>query len=386
MRSVAPRRGSAHLRSRGRTGAPPRGRLATSRPRAARGRCALAALIGLAGCPADAGYEPWILDDLAPAEGFVVRTPELSVPRGTELQDCFFFRVPDLDGGRDLWIDRVALALNTGSHHMNVLRVRTIVGLDPDAGAPVDLGGGITGTVVRGADSDACWKSANWADWPLVSNSQQSAADQQVVDWRLPPDVAMRLVPGEQLMLQVHYVNTRDQETPFVGRGGASFFRSRDGDTQELGTLFATQQSIRVCRSAPRPSYSGACALPRGEHTVIAANGHFHGRGRRFRVYAWDGRSPTRPPDAALFYESRDWAEPKMAIDLAVPLPDPGGVFWTCDYQWMEPPGGCAAVDARDPQAAGDCCYTFGPTVETSEHCNVFVYYHPKVDQDVTCF
>ena len=42
-------------------------------------------------------------------------------------------------------------------------------------------------------------------------------------------------------------------------------------------------------------------------------------------------------------------------------------------------------VDARDPMMANDCCYTFGPTVETSEHCNVFLYYYPKT-QDINCF
>jgi hypothetical protein len=49
--------------------------------------------------------------------------------------------------------------------------------------------------------------------------------------------------------------------------------------------------------------------------------------------------------------------------------------------------GGCDAVNARDPSASKDCCYTFGPIVETSEHCNLFLYYYPKVDRsDITCF
>ncbi len=44
-----------------------------------------------------------------------------------------------------------------------------------------------------------------------------------------------------------------------------------------------------------------------------------------------------------------------------------------------------AWLDALDPLHANDCCYTFGPKVETSEHCNVFLYYWPKT-ADVTCF
>ena len=32
-----------------------------------------------------------------------------------------------------------------------------------------------------------------------------------------------------------------------------------------------------------------------------------------------------------------------------------------------------------------DCCYTFGNSAEVAEHCNVFVYYWPKVESDVFC-
>lgn len=329
-------------------------------------------------------YEPWLLDELSTEEGLWIRTPEFDVPRGAEIQDCYFFTVPDTGDG-DLMIDRVQLALNAGSHHMNLFRVKTIVGLDPAAGEPVEMGG-VSGTVVRGADSMQCWRSANWADWPLVANSQQSSFEAPIVDWQLPDNVATRLSPGEVLMLQVHYVNLGDQETPWRGRAGVNLLRSRDGDAVELGTLFATQQSIRVCRSVPTPSYSGTCAMPAAEHTVIAANGHFHSRGERFRVWAWDGVSTARPADSALFYESEQWDEPEMTTGLDVAIPPGGGVWWTCDYQWREPSEGCAAVDARDPEQAGDCCYTFGPTVETSEHCNVFLYYYPRTTEAITCF
>ncbi len=340
------------------------------------------AAVLVAACGSDDPYEPWLLDDLASADGLSIRTPEFEVPRGAEIQDCYFFDVP-ADG--ELWIDRVQLALNAGSHHLNLFRVKTIVSLSPDAGEPVELGA-VSGRVVRGADNMECWRSSNWADWPLLANSQQSSEVEPILDWSLPDGVAMQLAPGERLMLQVHYVNVGDQETPWVGRAGVNLYRSRDGDTIELGSLFATQQSIRVCRSNPEPSYSGACALPAGSHTAIAANGHFHSRGTKFRAWTWDGFSTTRPADSALFYESSSWSEPVMKTGIDVALPESGGVWWTCDYRWREPIGGCAELDARDPQQANDCCYTFGPIVETSEHCNVFVYYYPRSTEAVTCF
>ena len=181
-------------------------------------RCFLACAVLLVACGDNsAEYEPWLLEELAPADGFWIRTPEFEVAPGAEIQDCYFFEIPDVAGGADLWIDRAKLALNTGSHHMNVFRVKTIVGLDPAAGAPVDMGG-VQGTVIYGADSMECWKSANWADWPLVANSQQSTSDNPVVDWALPDDVATRFSPGEKLMLQIHYVNATTQKIRAVCR------------------------------------------------------------------------------------------------------------------------------------------------------------------------
>ena len=71
-----------------------------------------------------------------------------------------------------------------------------------------------------------------------------------------------------------------------------------------------------------------------------------------------------------------------------MPAGEGGGVWWNCFYEWSDPAttgGSCDEVDAKDKLQQGDCCYTFGPTVETSEHCNVFLYYYPKTE-DITCF
>jgi hypothetical protein len=343
----------------------------------------------------DTDPEPWTLEDLTIAEGLAIRTPAFEVAAGTEIQYCYFFDVPDLGGGEALWVDRTLTAINAGSHHMNVFRVKTIVNLDPAAGTPVTLGtvGGapIEGTLVEGHDpaTDPCFKSPNWADWPLVANSQNSDPDDPYTDWVLPDGVAYRLEPGEKLMLQVHYVNASTQATPDLGKVGINFYRTAVTTPEELATLFASQQSIRICQSNPEPTYSGTCRFPAGSVTIAAANGHFHSRGTRFQIFTWDGLSTGDPTDDQRFYDSTSWDHPTMALDLDVSPPSGGGLRWTCDYRWQEPqaPATCATLDARDPEMAEDCCYTFGPIVEASEHCNVFAYYYPKVAEgDITCF
>ena len=186
-------------------------------------------------------------------------------------------------------------------------------------------------------------------------------------------------------MLQIHYVNATTQATPYQGKVGVNFTRSRVAAPIELGTLFATQQSIRVCQSNPRPSYKGTCSFPSGTNIkVAAANGHFHSRGRAFKIWKWDGHTTTQPEDAAKFYQSDAWDEPPMSVGLDVDIPSGGGIYWSCDYQWARPSVGCDAVNAKDKQMANDCCFTFGPEVETNEHCNAFVYYWPKTS-DVFC-
>lgn len=315
---------------------------------------------------------PLALELLEPDRGVTFHVPPFEVPPGVEVQDCFFVEMPDINQGRDIWVDRFAMAQRSGSHHMNVFRVNTIVNLK-----------GEPGDVVRGGE---CRISTNWADWPLVVNSQESNADTPVVDWTLPAGVAQRFHPGELLMIQSHYVNADLQKTPSGGEVRVNFYKSRVENPIEMGTLFGTQQSIRICQSTPEVSYDGACSFPTGAQIhIAAANGHFHSRGTSLQMYTWDGLTLDHPGDERMFYESRDWNEPPMSTSIDAVVPPGGGVWWTCNYEWRPPAAGCDVVDERDDLQAGDCCYTFGNSAENAEHCNVFVYYWPKIDSSIFC-
>lgn len=336
---------------------------------------ALALALALAGCPPPS--PPELIGGLTPladGEGWTAYVPPFAVPPGVEVQDCYFMAFPDLNGdGSDVWIDHFAMASRTGTHHMNIFRVNSIVHLS-----------GQDGDVVHGGE---CRISTNWSDWPLVVNSQESSPEKPVVDWVLPEGVAQRFVPGEMLMVQTHYVNADLQVTPNGGEVIVNFHKSKLTNPIEMGTLFATQQSIRICQSNPEPLFSGSCGFASGSgtgFTIAAANGHFHSRGSTFRMFAWDGVSIDHPGEDAGFYESTSWDEPPMSLNLDVAVPNNGGIWWDCQYQWQEPAQGCDEVNDRDPEQAGDCCYTFGNSAEFSEHCNVFAYYWPKTE-DIFC-
>jgi hypothetical protein len=305
--------------------------------------------LALAGCGHDV-----TLDPPPSGQGFQLTSGTFEVPKTTETQRCYFVSVPG-SADQEVWVTRYQLAQNQGTHHVNIFRVNTVHNL---SGKPGDV-------VVDGE----CWKSSNWSDWPLVVNSQD---DQQSVDWSLPSGVGARFHGGELLMLQVHYVNATTQQTPRQGKVLVNFWTAKDAPPNELGTLFATNQNIKVCPGETNRSFESRCTFASQGATVVAANGHFHSRGRDFTIAPVDATGNV----GATFYESTNWAEPPMARGLAVALPAGGGIDYRCTYD-------------ADPSACGDpannCCFTFGPHVETNEHCNAFVYYYPK-QADVTCF
>jgi hypothetical protein len=328
---------------------------------------------------------------LAPDKGagFQFKTNAFEVPANTEEQDCYFFKVSDLakSGGlpadQPVNLHRVRVVQYEGSHHMNIFRVATVKGLDP-----------AQGTVRNQNGQGECFKSPNWSDWPLVANTQQKGE----IDWTYPDGVANVFQPDEWLMLQTHYVNATTQQVP-GGKGAVTvnFYTVGAGQVKsELGTLFATRQSIRICASNPTPTFGGGCQIKSPSPvTIIGANGHFHSRGTKFEIYSWDGTSTTTPPDSDKFYTSTTWNDPPMlhSPQLNTQVPANAGIWYSCSYQWQppDPSIGCDALNTYDatknPGTKPDCCYAFGPIVEKNEHCNAFVYYYPKVANvgDIAC-
>jgi hypothetical protein len=287
--------------------------------------------------------------DMAPAEkaGVVtLATGPIDVPYGEEVQNCFFFEVPS---DEPIYVNQIHFAQLEGSHHMNLFRERTIVALDAEPGQAV-MGG-------------ECWKPGNWKDWPLIANTQ-NAGD---TDWQLPEGVALKLEPHEKIMLQSHYVNATTQHTPEYGSVSIDLhFVPKSAIEYELGTVFATNQDIEICPGEMQKTFLDTCAIAQ-EHpvTIVAANGHFHSRGRRFTMNAWDDVSG----GGDQFYESTQWDNPLFARDLDVHIPQGGGFQWTCEFTVRDD-------ECGDPD--NNCCFTFGGKVEYQEHCNSFLYYYPK--------
>ena len=92
---------------------------------------------------------------------------------------------------------------------------------------------------------------------------------------------------------------TQTQGTPDgVGQVGINLWTIDPSQvTAQIGTLFATNQNIRICQHNSTPTYSASCQFNSPQPvTVVGANGHFHSRGKEFDIFAWDGTSTTPDP------------------------------------------------------------------------------------------
>src|SRR6202011_136679 len=146
-------------------------------------------VVGMVACGQEGSVVPNTgrLEPPPQGQGFQMTTGDFDVAAGTEEQDCYFLKVSDLaaSGGlpadQPIYLHRTQIAYKQGSHHMNIFRVRTILGLDPAHGA--------IQRSVNGASP--CSKSVNWADWPLIANSQNDGS----FDWTYPDGVANKLDP-----------------------------------------------------------------------------------------------------------------------------------------------------------------------------------------------
>jgi hypothetical protein len=206
------------------------------------------------------GGDPAHLDPPPAGQGFQFGTPDFSVPSGTEEQDCYFFKVSDLakSGGLDATkpvnLHHVQVAQRPGSHHMNIFQVKSIVQLGPP-GSTLKDGTAAGGAVQKATNGTGqCFKSPNWADWPIVANSQQ----QGDVDWTFPDGVANVFQPDEYLMLQTHYVNAATQKTESTGHVRVNFWTIPDTDVK-----------FELLKHSPIPFWPFWTAPPAGPRFTI---------------------------------------------------------------------------------------------------------------------
>ncbi len=275
-----------------------------------------------------------------PARGVQIRTTSPAVPMGKEETGCHFMKMPS---DTELDINRIQVAVTGGSHHIHLYRA-----IDRSLDLPDHY--------------EVCNMAVDFNVWQLVV-----AVQLRRNDWELPPGVAFYFRPGEQILVQTHFVNVGSLETIGEGKAVLNLHAAEPGTvTAHAGAIFGQDKDVFV-PAHTNPTKSAECVFPKPT-TLIAQSGHYHFRGRRFLTFFWN--NGVRGEE---FYRHEGYDDPLFAPydQFNAPFFDTGeGLQWEC--YWENPTN-------ND--------FAFGPFTDTNEHCNWFGFYYPTStpDESMTC-
>jgi hypothetical protein len=247
-----------------------------------------------------------------------------------EIQDCHVFK---LDNARHVEIDRLQVKFAEGSHHVHIYR-----STEPEEDKVYD-----------------CFKGIDWTRWTLLIGAQTKS-----MDWQLPEGVTIPLEPHQQLLAQVHWLNTGD--APVSEKIDLAFHTTEDS-REHLGTLFAVNKRIDI-----NPNTSSRvehfCQMPQGAK-LHAMMGHFHARGVGYQVTE---RMPDQTTGSVIYQAPNEAAFEFQTFAPAHPVPTGAGFQYDCDFY-------------NDTAAR----LTWGSDTHTQEHCNMTAYYSPAETVSQMC-
>lgn len=249
---------------------------------------------------------------------------------GTEIQDCHVFK---LDNVEAVEVDRITVGFPTGSHHVHIYK---------------------SDTAVDDSVSD-CWQGIDWTRWHLVLGAQTTA-----LDWRLPEGRTVPLAAHQQLLVQVHWLNTTN--APIDGEVELGFHTTDHSDAH-VGVVFGINKQTAM-QPHERKVLRQWCPMPAGSN-VLALMGHFHSLGQRYTI---DTR---REGDATgeLIYDALDEQTFQFDVfDPPLPVPTGDGLQFECDFL-----------------NTTDIPITWGADTKRSEHCNMVAYYYPAEELSTFC-
>jgi hypothetical protein len=248
-----------------------------------------------------------------------------------EIDDCHEFK---LDNPTPVDIDRITVKFPPGSHHVHIYRSDT-----PDPDGVHD-----------------CWAGLDWTRWHLVVGVQT-----QEMDWRLPDQLTIPFDAHQQLLVQVHWLNTSNDE---IDRNIKLLFHQAEVSRAHVGTVFGVNK-----QTAMEPHQSKVlkqwCPVPKGAN-ILAMMGHYHGLGTKYVVDARKQGEPT----GTTFYNALD--EQTFVFKTYQPaftMPEGDGLEFECDFN-----------NTRDIPI------TWGADTRLSEHCNMSAYYYPAADDQLSLF
>lgn len=249
---------------------------------------------------------------------------------GTEIQDCHVFK---LDNADPVEVDRISVQFAAGSHHVHIYRSDT----------PVE-------------DSVAdCWQGIDWTRWHLVLGAQTTS-----LDWRLPSGRTVPLAAHQQLLVQVHWLNTTS--APIDEAIDLSFHTTPSSDAH-VGVVFGINKQTAM-QPHEHKTLRQWCPMPEDAH-VLALMGHYHSHGQRYSIATRSEHGGEGTP----IYDALD--EQTFQFEVFDPpsvVPSGEGLEFECEFF-----------------NATDMPITWGADTKKSEHCNMVAYYYPAEEVSTFC-
>jgi hypothetical protein len=268
--------------------------------------------------------------DLRP---IVLRASSGRVKKGDEKQLCHPETFPRR---QDTEVGRVQMFVRGGSHHVHLYRP-----YNGDLAYP----------------PHDCPFAVDFSKWQLIAATQNS-----LLDWTLPPGVAINFGARQPLMIQTHFVNGGQLETKGHARAKILLHPVDPATvTAHAGAIFTQDRTLKV--PPGRSTMKSRCALTGSgadakDMTIMAFTGHYHFRGVEFEVYRVnvDGSLGER------LYQHAGYNDPEFTQYKSTPLVLHAGegIEWWCTYQ-------------NDTEET----FEFGPNTQRNEHCNLFGFYYP---------
>jgi hypothetical protein len=272
-----------------------------------------------------------------PARGMQIMVGPIAVPQGSERTSCTYLSFP---GKKDVAVNKVRIKVRGGSHHIHLYRPYDDNARFPD-------------------HEETCDFALDFDVWQLILASQNID-----LTWKLPKGVAFHFNAGEQLLAQTHFVDNGLLEAPEEGWAAFNLHTVPERKVESYaGALFGQDRDVVVTPGTSTATTK--CVFPRPVK-LLALTGHYHFRGVEFTVNTWDGQNTGEQ-----LYSFEGYTEPAFRrYGGAEGNPEVLGLEWTCTYE--------------NPS---DETYTFGPFTDRNEHCNLFGFYYPTLDENefMTC-
>jgi hypothetical protein len=239
-----------------------------------------------------------------------------------EIQDCHVFK---LTNTREVEVDRLQVKFPEGSHHVHIYRSN-----EPEADKVFD-----------------CFKGINWQHWSLLLGAQT-----QAMDWKLPEGVTIKLEPHQQLLAQVHWLNTTDKA---MDEKIDISFHTTEVSEEHLGTVFGVNKRIDIA-PGQRSRVEQFCPVPAGAK-LHAVMGHFHQHGYDFQMKE---QMPDQTAGQMLYAAPDEPSFEFKTYNPAHPVARGAGFQFGCSFfNWSSAP------------------LTWGSDTQTQEHCNMTAYFSP---------